>query len=129
MIIFVVTSGEYSDYHIEAVFEDREQATLYTMLHPYCEIEEYDTQAVKIDARKIMYEWTARISPEGKLLFLKEQATLIPKADGIWLKDSWVHSGVYFEVVFATDRKLKQSAVEKLCYDRVAKFKAQYKGL
>ena len=128
MIVYVVTEGSYSDYHIEAVFADKEQANLYLKLHPDCEIEEYDTEAIKIDARRIMHEWTAKISPDGKILSLKDKATLLPKKDGIWLTDSYLN-GVHFEVTVSTDRELERSIVEKACFDRVAKFKAQFLGL
>lgn len=42
MKIFIVTKGEYSDYHIEEVFTNKEKAELYAKCH-YCEVEEWDT--------------------------------------------------------------------------------------
>lgn len=129
MIVLVVTEGSYSDYHIEAVFTDRDQANLYLKLHPGCEIEEWDTEEVKIDASKIVHEWTAKISPDGKLLSLRDKLTTQPKGDGVWLNDSWWWGGVHFDVVFATNRELEESVAEKACFDRVAKFKAEYLGL
>ena len=33
MTVFVVTSGEYSDFHISAIFSDKEQAELYCAVH------------------------------------------------------------------------------------------------
>ena len=41
-MIYVVTAGSYSDYHIEACFKDKEKAELYCKCHEDCEIEEYD---------------------------------------------------------------------------------------
>lgn len=40
--VYVVTSGIYSDYDIEAIFKSREKAELYCKCHEYCEIEEWD---------------------------------------------------------------------------------------
>ena len=40
-IIYVVTAGCYSDYHIEAVFKDKSKAEYYCTCHEDCEIEEY----------------------------------------------------------------------------------------
>lgn len=41
--IYIVTSGEYSDYHIEAVFTTKEKAVEYVEQHgTYYDIEEYD---------------------------------------------------------------------------------------
>ena len=39
--LYVVTAGEYSDYHIEAIFKNREKAECYCTCHEECEIEEY----------------------------------------------------------------------------------------
>lgn len=39
--IYIVTEGCYSDYHIEAVFKDREKAEHYCSCHEECAIEEY----------------------------------------------------------------------------------------
>ena len=46
MIVYVVTTGSYSDYHIEAVFHDKEQAELFCATHGIHgdDIEEYDTE-------------------------------------------------------------------------------------
>ena len=46
MKVYIVTSGSYSDYHIDEVFTDREQAYLYcaarnTAESGYYEVEEY----------------------------------------------------------------------------------------
>lgn len=40
--IYVVTSGCYSDYEINAVFKSREKAELYCECHEECDIEEWD---------------------------------------------------------------------------------------
>lgn len=54
MTVYVVTDGCYSDYHIEAVFTDEEQAKLYCAAHESEDItiEEYDTEADKIISEK-----------------------------------------------------------------------------
>ena len=51
MKVYIATEGSYSDYHIEAVFTDREQAELYSALH-CCKIEEYETDEYKIEGKK-----------------------------------------------------------------------------
>ena len=40
--IYIVTSGCYSDYNIEAVFKNKEKAEAYCQCHRDCEIEEYN---------------------------------------------------------------------------------------
>jgi len=43
MKVYIITEGEYSDYHIERVFLDRAKAEAYTNFHPFAYIEEYET--------------------------------------------------------------------------------------
>lgn len=40
-IVYIVTSGEYSDYGIDAVFLDEELANIYCDQHPNCRIQTY----------------------------------------------------------------------------------------
>ena len=49
MKVYVVTAGCYSDYHIEKVFTNREQARLFALLDPDREVETYETDKVAID--------------------------------------------------------------------------------
>jgi len=49
MKVYVVTAGEYSDYHIEKIFSDRESARIFSMLDADRNVEEYDMDDVGID--------------------------------------------------------------------------------
>ena len=49
MKIYVVTSGTYSNYGIDAVFTDREKAKQYANLDSGREIEEYESDPVEIE--------------------------------------------------------------------------------
>ena len=59
MKIYVVTSGSYSDYGIEAVYTDRDMAQAYANLDDGRSIEEYDADSVVVSSRplyaKVMY--------------------------------------------------------------------------
>lgn len=63
MTIYLVTSGEYSEYGVDAVFLDKEKAMLYCAAHNVketddpCWIEEYDTydDDINADGPKIAY--------------------------------------------------------------------------
>lgn len=46
--VYVLTSGEYSDYTIEAVKLDKDQAETLERIHPDWSVEEYDTDDIKI---------------------------------------------------------------------------------
>ena len=39
--VYIVTSGDYSDYAIRSIFKNRDKAELYCSCHSGCEIEEY----------------------------------------------------------------------------------------
>lgn len=55
MKIYVVTSGEYSDYHIEAVFTNYHLATQYANLDSDREIEEYEADSIQINDPELFY--------------------------------------------------------------------------
>lgn len=57
MKVYVLTEGEYSDYHIEAVKLDKEEADRLALVHPDWEIEEFDTDDVRIPERTRYTVW------------------------------------------------------------------------
>ena len=46
--VYILTSGAYSDYRIEAVKLDKDQAETLERIHPDWSVEEYDTDDIKI---------------------------------------------------------------------------------
>lgn len=50
MKVYIATAGTYSNYHIEAVFTDKEQANACKNLHSDWEIETYNSDTIKIDS-------------------------------------------------------------------------------
>ena len=73
MTIYICTEGSYSDYHIEEVFTDKDQALIYCATHN-CELEEYEADAVKLESDKaVMREFGAHFSNDGTLKHLYEQ--------------------------------------------------------
>jgi hypothetical protein len=63
--VYLVTSGEYSDYHIDAVFSTRELAETYIEASkgmPYADYPQIEEWAVNAEAGKVAREaWTANI--------------------------------------------------------------------
>lgn len=49
MKVYVVTSGEYSDYRIEKVFSSRNKAHMYSLLDPDRRVEEYDVDDMELN--------------------------------------------------------------------------------
>ncbi len=68
MKVYVVTAGEYSDYHIEAVYSTREKAELYVATHEG-EIEEYDIDEPVMEGKAyygVYAKFFADIDGKGK---------------------------------------------------------------
>ena len=53
MKIYVVTSGCYSDYHIEAVYTDEIKAKAYANLHSDRSVEEFEADTVRVTANPL----------------------------------------------------------------------------
>lgn len=47
--VYVVTSGEYSDYRIEKVFSSKSKAHMYSLLDPDRQVEEYDVDDMELN--------------------------------------------------------------------------------
>lgn len=47
--VYVVTSGEYSDYRIEKVFSSKGKAHIYSLLDPDRQVEEYDVDDMELN--------------------------------------------------------------------------------
>ena len=74
MKVFVLTSGSYSDYSIEAIFSSKENAEAYCGLPRHAhwdepEIEEWDIDSHMNDIRQGRCAWIARVAAaEGKVI-------------------------------------------------------------
>ena len=55
MKVYVITSGEYSSYHIDAVFTDEDTAYKYASLDADRSVEEYETDTATVDGELKMY--------------------------------------------------------------------------
>lgn len=57
MKVYVVTSGFYSDYHIDAIFTNEDMANMYANLDSDRNVEEYETdiESIEADPNKLIY--------------------------------------------------------------------------
>lgn len=99
MKVYVVTAGEYSGYHIAAVFTDKDlayrYASLKTLQETYYEydVEEWDTDEVKMEAIKneeeeilpTMY-YRCTFSKHG---FLREGRDIVPRQKPAPIRKEW----------------------------------------
>lgn len=121
--IFIVTSGEYSDYHIDAVFSTREKAEEYAdICGPDYEIEEYEVDA-PVDNKDGI--WKARLDMQSGAIDSVERLIFETEMDEL-LIDSVLY-GVYssgrdyIEVVLKSD---SMSRAKKVASERLMQIKA-----
>lgn len=138
MKVYIVTSGTYSDYHIDGVFIDRKMAEVFCAVHHDADdmfddirIEEYDTDDYLVTFRSeanLRYE--VRIDPETAIEWDPEYVTICPtfkmcKPFAFHKPSGWGNPG-YYEAVLDTNDVNK---IQKMFYDWAAQKKAEEAGL
>ena len=80
--IYVVTEGDYSNYHICAVFDDKELAELY-LSHFGGEIEEWELNPLQKQLRQGRVVWHVQMNQEGGTSYFGVHATErdVPETD------------------------------------------------
>lgn len=126
MKVYIVTSGEYSDYGIRKVFTDKEKAELYCAMHdggydPYY-VEEWETDDVEIETMKPYFRrWEAKISPSGRLIWIDDTCTFSEKNCITKCKNYY---GEWFYIVTASlDKGKTEEEAKKIIFDRLAAWK------
>lgn len=120
MKVYIVTDGEYSDYHIEAVFTDEKTAYKYAALHKCNNVEEYDTDSVTIDGDFTPY-MVYGFNYNGKFCF---------EWDSYWAKEKITGvRDVFGQIkVYVSLEKPNQKKAEKIAEDMYAKWKYEKGG-
>lgn len=142
MKVYIVTQGEYSDYHIEEVFTDREKAeifcaTLNEKYYAFPEIEEYETDKVKIEGKIyrciIVHgrKYYSYCGDKGEWVYdyLSEEI----KRDLNPIKENFSinFNGNYYVIKFIipVDRYITREEARNIAYDKWNKFKAEQEVL
>lgn len=141
MKVFLITQGEYSDYGIRAVSLDKEDAERKCALlnknvycGEYCEIEEYDTDDLKVDTDeevKKRFEMCIR-ERTGEIKWFIESYLTFENIDKVHYvkKDCFdCGEGRRIEAVATLPTDTTEEQAKKIILDRVAKFKAERAGL
>jgi len=84
MTVYVVTDGQYSDYHIVAVFGDKSEAEKCIELYGDGNIEEYELGK---RAEDVMW-WYAKIDDDGTMIGQPR-----PQTGDMWEPTSWAPPG------------------------------------
>lgn len=135
--VYIVTEGEYSDYHIEAVFSTRENAEKFIAARDTAyylgdyEIEELDLDETQVETEdKIVYVYAVfhygrhnNICVENRFWIFKSKLGEFKRK---WEKDKTWHGG--WEQIVVLDEPNEEKA-RKIYADRIAKKKAEEGGL
>lgn len=137
MKVYVITQGSYSDYHIVGVKLTREEAEKVVALsnddyYDYAEIEEYDTDDIKIDTNEEIkdeyYKTYDYQTLDDSCHNAKQTVTFKDKNEVKFCPGTIIQHGAI--VVTATfPHGTPTEKVEKIMRDRAAKFKAEREGL
>ena len=102
--VFIVTSGEYSDYHIEAVFDTKKKAVEYLQQKgDYYRIETYDINAEVVNVTKQVWAVNLRIK-DHKVLSCSPSIYYSDKVDCFMvLEPISLHEGKNIEFVLVAD--------------------------
>lgn len=140
MKVYVITSGCYSDYRIQAVALDKEQAekiaaTINNSRHysdDFCEIEKYDTEDIKIDAKcevKMRFHMTVNYR-NTKEAFFECGYPVTEDVNEISVEKCEKCGGDSEIKITATlPKEITEEKAKKIMFDRIAEFKAQRAGI
>lgn len=132
--VYIVTAGEYSDYHIVAVFSDPKQAEFCRTKEGYdAEVEEWDINPRKYEG-KIWYQYECRV--ESGVIHKESCIATLNKSD------NYIHQGLirdwegnkvvqyydvcmYFDKKFDFDNEEESKVFDKIVFDYIAKDRAE----
>lgn len=130
--VYVVTAGEYSDYHIETICINREDAERYVCLHQGADLEEMRIEEypicngkelvrVKINRGVNFYTRDTVGITSCKIIYSSRLVRTNVKSYSDF-DEKIYHGTVSLPDRFSIDN---HEAIKKLIYDAVAKFKAE----
>lgn len=125
MKVYIVTAGDYSDYHIVAVFANQKKAELYCATHnkgdvyePYY-VEEWETEDTKIESKETpKYVWHFN-ERRGEISVTQGHLTLDNKEWFFVVSDRELIGHV------TVRKNMSEKMVKKIIADKIAKYKAE----
>ncbi len=120
MRIYIVTSGEYSDYSIDAVFTDKLQAELYAATHNCDRIEEYESdQCVFETNKKPRMHWRGIWEKRSKYgLCNKIKFWYLEGTYGLGDVDEIVDEEHRITIRISTDTDVDKEKAKKIIFDK-----------
>ena len=134
MKVYVITSGEYSDYGICAVEIDRNRAECICatlnkdVFYEKCEIEEYDTDDIQCDSNKKVMECYVAEFNYCTLdeVYMASPFISFERNEIKMFNQNWKRH-IRITATFAKGTPMEKA--RKIMKDRVAKWKAEREGL
>ena len=130
--VYVVTAGEYSDYHIETICINREDAERYVCLHQGADLEEMRIEEYSIcngkELAHVKINRGIRFSMRDSIGITSREIVYSSRPVRTNVKSySNFDEKIYHGTVSLPDRFSidNHEAIKKLIYDAVAKFKAE----
>lgn len=138
MKVYVITSGEYSDYRIEAVSLNQEDAEKKCAIlndifyenedaNRVCEINICDTDDLIVDTRnevKVQFEMVVNVT-RGNVIHFKNKCLSLKNINEIEA-DPYTR---YISVIATLPKDTTDEQAKKIMLDRIAKFKAERAGV
>lgn len=136
MKVYLITSGEYSDYQIEAVsLDEKEAERICGMLNKNrycdtCDIEIYDTDEVKVDSNEEVLDrfWMQVGYKTGKMYCYDSPVAVLGENNEIKVKYGYSNES-RIEITATFPKGTTRAKAKKIMLDRVAKFKAERAGV
>lgn len=122
--VYIVTAGDYSDYHIEAVFKDKAKAEAYCKCHKDCEIEDFgfsdDNIYTIFNYVRIQYNiYLNRDSDDNQYV---QFGRLSEEDDGWFYNENYVEVSVYGDwLTIVLNRKLPKTYDENKIREKYTK--------
>jgi hypothetical protein len=118
--IYVLTEGEYSDYHIIGAYSSEELANEAKKLYPYSDIEEYYLDIIP-EHPPGMVAWQVTIKDN----VMMDSCQIGPPMGGLSFPHECVYNNNIFYRLWAADKE----HAEKIALDLYYKHKAQEAGI
>lgn len=126
MKVYIVTSGYYSDYTIEAVFLDEDKANVYQALHFPNDgrVEIFDTDEFQVETSIPVYrEWFGMIKVNGEIEVQESGSFSVHPMFKVTVSYVSTANKKKYRVRFTTNKNADKEAARKILSDKLAEWK------
>lgn len=132
MKVYLITSGEYSDYHVDAVSLDEKEAERIcgflnkNRYYNTCNIEEYDTDEIKVDSNEEVLDrfWMEVGYKTGEVYCYDPPVTVLGENNEIKVERGYPNES-RINITATLPKGTTENKARKIMFDRIAKFKSE----